>query len=218
MNRLIAGLYAVTPELDGNGAHSAAGTSHLLLAVRAAVEGGARVVQYRNKKAARARRLEHAMALSAVCARFGALFIVNDDVELALDVDADGVHLGQADGDIAEVRKRLGPKRLLGASCYNNLGLAHAAHAAGADHVAFGSVFASSTKPGAVRAPLSLFAQAKSLKLPLVAIGGITRANAGDVIAAGADAIAVIADLFDPFDVPGIRARASQFTHLFNQS
>lgn len=219
----IAGLYAITPEVDDRSGvnaggdvqddDAAAGTIRLLLAVRAAIEGGARVVQYRNKGATRAKRLEHAIGLSAVCAKFGATFIINDDVALALEIEADGVHLGRADGDIAKARKRIGPKRLLGASCYNDLALAQAAHAAGADHVAFGSVFASSTKPGAVRAPLALFGAARALGLPLVAIGGITTANAAGVIAAGADAIAVISDLFD---APDVRARAAQFAHLFN--
>ncbi len=228
--RQVAGLYAITPEripaapvTGGTGGTGIRGitrsaaadgedTARLLIAVRAAVEGGARVVQYRNKHASGPKRLEHAIGLSAVCAKFGALFIVNDDVELALEVEADGVHLGKSDGDIAKARKRLGPKRLLGASCYNDLALAQAAQAAGADHIAFGSMFASSTKPGAVRAPLALFAQAQSLKLPVVAIGGITTANAGDVIAAGASAVAVISDLFD---APDIGARAAQFAALF---
>ena len=208
MPEKIAGLYAITPEADD----SVSGTARLLAAVAAALEGGARVVQYRNKRAAPAARLEHALGLSALCVKHGAVFIVNDDIDLALEVEADGVHLGKADGDIARARKRLGPSRLLGASCYDNLALASAARAAGADHLAFGSVFASTTKPGAVRAPLSLFAQARAFNLPLVAIGGITTGNAGDVIAAGADAIAVISDLFD---APDVRARATQFTQLF---
>ena len=202
----IAGLYAITPDIDDTGL--------LLVAVRAAVEGGARVVQYRNKRAARAKRLEHAIGLSAVCLKFGALFIINDDVELALNVEADGVHLGKTDGSLAKARARLGPQRLLGASCYNDLALAQAARDAGADHLAFGSVFASSTKPDAIGAPLSLFAEARArgLRIPLAAIGGITVDNARDVIAAGADAIAVISDLFD---APDIRSRAAQFSALF---
>ena len=216
--RQVAGLYAITPELahlTGKAAAEGADTARLLIAVRAAVEGGARVVQYRNKHASAGKRLEHAIGLAAVCATFGALFIVNDDVELALEVEADGVHLGKSDGDIAKARKRLGPKRLLGASCYNDLGLAQAAQAAGADHIAFGSMFASSTKPGTVRAPLTLFTQAQSLQLPMVAIGGITAVNAAEVIAAGASAVAVISDVFD---APDIGARAAQFAALFKSS
>jgi thiamine-phosphate pyrophosphorylase len=200
------GLYAITPEIDDTGT--------LLVAVRAAVEGGARVVQYRNKRASQAKRLEHAIGVSAVCLKFGALFIINDDVELALNVEADGVHLGKTDGSLAKARTRLGPQRLLGASCYNDLALAQAARDAGADHVAFGSMFASSTKPDAIRAPHTLFADARArgLRCPLVAIGGITLGNAPEVISAGASAIAVISDLFD---APDIRVRAQQFTVLF---
>lgn len=208
MRSPLAGLYAITPEP----ADTPEGTARLIGMVHDAVAGGARVVQYRNKHAGRSRRLEHALGLSAVCAKLGALFIINDDVELALEVEADGVHLGKSDGNIATARKRLGPKRLLGASCYDDLSLAAAAHAAGADHLAFGSVFASTTKPGAVRAPLSLFAEARAFNLPLVAIGGITAGNAAEVIGAGADAIAVISDLFD---APDVRARAAQFNQLF---
>ena len=206
--QFICGLYAITPAVND----SPEGTTRLLVATRAAIEGGARVVQYRNKTASHAKRLEHALGLAAVCEKFGAIFIVNDDVDLALDVDADGVHLGKADGAIVKARARMGPKRLLGASCYDDLALATAAHQAGADHLAFGSVFASSTKPGARRAPLGLFSEAKSLGLPMVAIGGVTHQNAATVIAAGAHAVAVIADLFD---APDIRARAAQFAVLF---
>ena len=126
MRNGVAGLYAITPEIGDTG--------QLLVAARAAVEGGARVMQYRNKRAAPAKRLEHAIGLAAVCAKFGALFIVNDDVELALNVEADGVHLGKTDGSLAKARARLGPQRLLGASCYNDLALAQAACDAGADH------------------------------------------------------------------------------------
>ena len=204
MNTRVRGLYAITPEW--------ADTTRLLVAARAAIEGGARVLQYRNKRAGPALRLEHALALSAVCRKFGAAFIVNDDVALAMEVDADGVHLGADDGDLAAARRRLGANRLLGASCYDRLELAHAARAAGADHIAFGSVFASTTKPGAVRAPLTLFAAARDLGLPMVAIGGITRANAARPIAASAGAVAVISDLFD---APDITSCARQFAALF---
>ena len=207
MPETISGLYAITPEINDTGT--------LLVAVRAAIEGGARIVQYRNKHAAQAKRLEHAIGLSAVCLKFGAMFIINDDVALALQVDADGVHLGKSDGDLVKARKRLGPQRLLGASCYDDLALAQAACDAGADHIAFGSVFASPTKPDAIRAPHSLFADARlrGIRCPMVAIGGITVDNASAVIAAGASATAVISDLFDAAD---IRARAQQFSAWFN--
>lgn len=202
----IAGLYAITPDWDDS--------ARLFGAVDAALSGGVRVLQYRNKSAGAARRLEHALGLSALCRKAGAALIVNDDVALALEVEADGVHLGESDGDIAAARRRLGPKRLLGASCYNRPERAAPLITAGADHLAFGSVFASGTKPGAVRADLGLFTAARPLGVPLVAIGGITLANAAAVIAAGADAIAVIGDLFSAPDIAG-RARA--FGALFDR-
>lgn len=200
----IRGLYAITPDWRD--------TVKLVLAAKAALEGGARVLQYRNKVAAKSQRLEHAIALAALCEKFGVTFIVNDHIDLALEVDADGVHLGGDDGDLAAARKKLGPKKLLGASCYNRLELAQAAKEAGADHIAFGSIYASVSKPAAVRAPLELFAQAKSLGLPMVAIGGITVDNAKAVVDAGADALAVITDIFD---APDIAARARLYTPLF---
>jgi len=200
----IAGLYAITPDLTD--------TAQLLTACGRALSGGARVLQYRNKKAGRALRLEHALALSAICRKAGVTFIVNDDVDLALEVDADGVHLGRADGNLAAARRRIGRGKRLGASCYDRLALAEAAAAAGADHIAFGSMFPSATKPGAVRASPALFGQARGLGLSMVAIGGITAENAGTVIAAGADAIAVIGALFEAGD---IEARARDLAALF---
>jgi thiamine-phosphate pyrophosphorylase len=200
----IAGLYAITPDWTD--------TVRLLAACNQALKGGARVLQYRNKNAAKPLRLEHALGLSAICRKAGAAFIVNDDIDLALEVEADGVHLGQEDGDLAAARKRLGRGRCLGASCYNRIELATTAAAAGADHVAFGSMFVSSTKPEAVRASPALFGQARALGLPMVAIGGITAQNAGEVITAGASAIAVISDLFDAVD---IEAKAREFAALF---
>jgi thiamine-phosphate pyrophosphorylase len=135
--------------------------------------------------------------------------IINDDVELALAVDADGAHLGRDDGDFSTARKKLKGK-ILGASCYDRLDLAQAAVAAGADYVAFGSVFASPTKPQAVRAPLSLFKN--DLGVPKCAIGGITLANAPRAIAAGADLLAVISDVFD---APDIAERCRAYGKLF---
>jgi thiamine-phosphate pyrophosphorylase len=168
-------------------------------------------LQYRDKSTDLARRESDARALARLCAAHGVPFIVNDDLELALAVGADGVHLGRDDAAIADARARL-PGRLVGASCYDRLDLAERAVAAGADYVAFGSVFASGTKPGAVRAPLDLFARARGLGVPLVAIGGITLHNAPQALAAGADCLAVISDLFD---APDPAARARQYGRLF---
>jgi len=192
----LRGLYAITPEGPG-----------LIEKVRAALEGGVSLLQYRNKAA----RLSEAQALAALARRYHVPLIVNDDVDLALEIGAQGVHLGRDDGDLAIARRKMKGK-ILGASCYDDLEAARAAVQAGADYVAFGSVFASPTKPGAVRAPLGLFEEAKSLKVPLAAIGGITLENAPAVIAAGAGLLAVVSDLFDATD---IRRRALQYGKLF---
>ena len=199
----LRGLYAITPE-----------TEHLESQVRAALvhaPQGWAALQYRSKLTAPAARLLEARRLCALARGRGVRFIVNDDVELALAVAADGAHLGRDDGDLAAARRKLSGK-ILGASCYNSLDAARAAVAAGADYVAFGSVFSSGTKPGAVRAPLELFREGRALGVPLVAIGGITLENAPQVIAAGADALAVIANLFE---APDIAAQARAFTRLF---
>jgi thiamine-phosphate pyrophosphorylase len=203
----IAGLYAITSD--------EARTDILVAKVSQALRGGAAVVQYRNKMAGPGLRLEQGRALAGLCRSAGVAFIINDDLELALELGADGVHLGADDGDLAEARRRLGQDRLLGASCYERIELADAAVRAGADYLAFGSVFSSGTKPGAVRAPLAIFAEARRrFALPLVAIGGINLQNAPQVYAAGADAVAVISAVFDAADVA---ASAAGFTLLYQQ-
>ena len=208
MKPRISGLYAVTPDL--------ADTAELAAKVEAALAGGARVLQYRNKSASAALRLEQAQTLLARCRERRVPLIINDDLDLATALDADGLHLGSEDGALAAARLRLGPGKLLGASCYNRLDLALAAARDGADYVAFGGFFRSSVKPGAVPAPLALLREAKQrLALPVVAIGGITPDNAPQLIAAGADGVAVISALFGASD---IRAAARQFDALFPRS
>lgn len=199
----LRGLYAITPDsIDG---------ASLIERVRQALEGGVALIQYRNKLAGPEQRILEGRALAEMCCARRVPFIVNDDVQLALELGADGAHLGRTDGGLAAARAKL-RGRLLGASCYDSLAAARAAVAAGADYVAFGSVFASPTKPSAVRAPLALFAAARALGVPLVAIGGITLENAREVVEAGADALAVITALFEADD---IAARARAFQQLF---
>jgi len=190
----LRGLYAVTPEAPD-----------AVEKVRLALEGGVALLQYRRKR----RDLAEARAVAALARRYQVPLIVNDDIDLALELDAGGVHLGRDDGDLRAARGRLGD-RILGASCYDDPGLARRAVAAGADYIAFGSVFPSPTKPAAVRAPLALFAA--KLGVPLCAIGGISLENAPRVIEAGADLLAVVSDLFE---APDIRARAAQYQGLF---
>ena len=205
MKRAISGLYAVTPDL--------ADTAALVAAAEAALAGGARLLQYRNKQASETLRLEQARALLPPCRRHRVPLVINDDLDLALAVGADGLHLGAEDGSLAAARARLGAGRMLGASCYDRLELALEAERLGADYVAFGSFFPSSVKPAAVRAPLRLLTNAKRrLTLPVVAIGGITLENAPELIAAGADSVAVISALFDADDV---RGAARRFCTLF---
>lgn len=207
MNRLaeFRGLYAVTPEESDTGV--------LTRKVRLALAGGARMVQYRAKSASAALRREQAAALLATCREARVPLVVNDDLDLAAEIGADGVHLGHADFPIAAARVRLGKDRLIGASCYDRLALALAALEAGADYVAFGSAFPSTTKPGAPRARLSLYREAKArLPCPIVAIGGVTAGNARELIEAGADAVAVISALFD---APDVERRAREFAGIF---
>ena len=189
----LRGLYAITPEpLD-------------LAKLDRALQGRPALLQYRQKK----RDVAQAREVIALARRYDVPVVVNDDVELALEIDAAGAHLGRDDGELGMARKRLGG-RILGASCYNDPDLARLAVRAGADYVAFGSVFPSPTKPGAVRAPLSLFST--RLNVPVAAIGGITLQNASSVIEAGADLLAVITDLFE---APDIARRAAQYRELF---
>lgn len=203
--RSFSGLYAITPDgLDER---------DLLARVEASLRGGVRILQHRDKSGDAQRQSRIARELRAQCTQFGASLIINDNVPLAIAVDADGVHLGATDGDLAAARAALGADRILGASCYASFDLAVAAKKAGADYVAFGAVFASPTKPFAVRADLALFERCrKELSIPACAIGGITLTNAPTVVAAGADLLAVITDLFEAADIEG---RARDFQAIF---
>ena len=189
----LRGLYAITPECGD--------TARLVSLVERALEGGAALVQYRAKDADASLAMAQARALLAACRRFGRPLIVNDSLELAVSVGADGVHLGRDDADPARAR-RLMPHLIVGVSCYDDPARAREARAAGADYVAVGSMFASPTKPAARRASLGAIAEAASASgLPVAAIGGITLDNAPGVVAAGADMLAVISAVFDASDV-----------------
>ncbi|MFA6179099.1 MAG: thiamine phosphate synthase [Candidatus Methylopumilus sp.] len=204
----LSGLYAITPDL--------ADTEQLCTMVHAAITGGASVIQYRNKTADAILRITQARALLKICQDNGTPLIINDHVKLCLAIDADGLHVGATDGDLLAIRERIGAHKILGASCYNRLELAVQAQAQGADYVAFGACFSSETKPHAPKAELALFTQARSsIKVPVVAIGGITLDNAGSLIAAGADSTAVINALWSSPDITGT---AQQFSNLFKHA
>lgn len=204
----LKGLYAITPDDPL--------LPRLSALVQAALAGGVKFVQYRNKIAPKPLRRAQAAELLRICRAAGAKLIVNDDIALAVEIGADGAHIGRDDaphGSIREARAALGPGRILGVSCYDEFERAAQAAAEGADYVAVGSVFASQTKPAATRASLELVRRVKrEIPLPVAAIGGITLTNAPDVIAAGADLLAVVSDLFDAMD---IRARAENYAALF---
>jgi thiamine-phosphate pyrophosphorylase len=204
----IKGLYAVTPDITD--------TDELLRCVRLVLQGGAQVLQYRNKTADTALKLAQAWALRQLAREFKITFVVNDDVYMAAQVDADGVHLGGEDGSVAAARAVLGSSKIIGVSCYNRISLAHEAARQGADYVAFGAFFSSSVKPEAVKADVSLLRTSRQeLSLPIVAIGGITQLNGKALIDAGADALAVISALFD---APDIEAAAHEFSTLFSRT
>jgi thiamine-phosphate pyrophosphorylase len=198
------GLYAIT---DGP-------RDDLVTACEAAIDGGAVLLQYRDKTDDAARRLAEARALADLCARRHVALIVNDDIELALASGAMGVHLGEDDADIASARATLGPCAIVGVSCYDSLERARVLAAEGADYLAFGAFYASPTKPHARKATPALLRGAKALDVPLVAIGGITAANAAPLIEAGANYLAVISAVFGARDVRGAaRSFAALFDH-----
>ncbi len=197
----LRGLYAITPETPD--------TEWLKRTVADALRGGAAAIQYRQKGLSREHAEAQARTLQALCHASGRPLIINDSIDLMLAIDADGVHLGRDDGDPFAARERIGTGKLLGVSCYDDFERAFRYREV-ADHVAFGAVFASPTKPGAVRAPLELFGRARALGLNTVAIGGITAANARQVVDAGADAVAVISAVFAAPDVASAAAEVVQ--------
>ena len=205
----LTGLYAIadTHYLDD---------TRLIAAVSEAILGGARVVQYRDKKHDPESRLAQAREIAKLCRQHNVPFLVNDDIELAKQAWANGVHLGREDAELTDARTLLGAQAILGVSCYNELERAEQAQRQGANYVAFGSFYPSRTKPAAARANLELLCAAKQkLRLPVVAIGGITPENGAHLVAAGADALAVIEGVFGQDDV---RVAAQRYARLFTKS
>lgn len=200
------GLYAITDE-------TLIAEPVFAAAIKQALTGGCSIIQYRDKSVNESKRLEQAMTLRKLCNEFNTTLIINDDITLAKAINADGVHLGEDDVTIEQARSILGSNAIIGISCYNQIQLAIAAQAAGADYVAFGAVFSSPTKPDARSASCELIAEAKSqLDIPVCAIGGIDKSNVGQVIASGADMTALISGLFAQQD---IRRTAEHISGLF---
>ena len=203
---IIKGLYAITPD--------SADLNTLIQKTQLAIEGGAFMVQYRSKIHDRDVKMQQCAAILRICREYDIPCIVNDDVEMCRVLEADGVHLGENDDNIAEVRRILGEDSIIGSSCYDQLNRAKQAQKEGASYVAFGAVFPTPTKPNAPRATLELLREAKSeIQIPIVAIGGITMNNAHDVIETGIDAIAVITSLYES---NSIKETAETFSQMFH--
>lgn len=199
------GLYIVTPDWDD--------TQKLLEITELALKGGAAVVQYRHKTANAALRREQAECLLALCRSYDRPFIINDFVDLCVELDADGVHVGGTDAAVAEVRAAVGPSKIVGASCYGDLDLARQAHAAGASYVAFGGFYPSRVKKYPVTTPHSIIADSHAaVPLPVVVIGGMTVDNAAPLVAAGTDMVAAISSVYLAADPQAV---AQRFTDLF---
>ena len=202
----LRGLYIVTPDWND--------TAQLLAATELALQNGAALVQYRHKTADPAQRRDQASALLALCRRYEVPLIINDHVDLCLEIDADGIHVGGTDASIAEVRQAVGPDRIVGASCYGTLELAHAAHRDGASYVAFGGFYPSRVKKYDFRTAPEIIAQSKrEIPLPVVVIGGITLENAPPLVAQGADMVAVISSVYL---VPVAERKTRQLADLYH--
>ena len=200
------GLYIVTPDWDD--------TDKMVSATEAAIKGGVSLVQYRHKTASPELRKEQASRLLALCRQYDRPFIINDFIELCLELDADGIHVGGTDAPVAEVRKMIGPNKILGASCYGSLELAHKANESGASYVAFGGFYPSRVKKYEVTTPVDIITRAKQqLPVPVVVIGGMTQENSVPLVKAGTDMVAAISSVYMTDDP---QASAQAFVKLFS--
>lgn len=199
------GLYLVTPNWDD--------TKQLLRSTEQALQAGVALLQYRHKTADPELRLQQASALQALCRRYQTAFVINDHVELAVQLDADGVHVGGTDVSVAQARELLGNHKIVGASCYGDLSLARAAQAQGASYVAFGGFYPSVVKKYPVTTPLDLVREARAvIPLPIVVIGGMTVELAHPLVERGADLVAAISSVYNNSDAGDA---VKQFVSLF---
>lgn len=209
MNKSLHGLYVITDQ-------QLMPTERFCSMAEAALSAGARLIQYRDKSRDADRRLTQARELRRLCNQYSALLIINDDIELTLKSEADGIHIGKDDTSLEEARSQLGDEHIIGVSCYNDNTLAQQAIETGADYIAFGSFFGSQIKPDAPRASTQLITQIKSThNTPVCCIGGINRENCGELISRGADMLAVISDVFAVADEDEIKRRCEEFVQQF---
>lgn len=200
----LKGLYAITDE-------KLISENKFSNVIEAALLGGVKIIQYRDKSSNRKKRHEQASILRSLCTRYDALCIINDDIELAIEAKADGVHLGKDDADLSQARKKLGSNIIIGISCYADINLALAAENNSADYVAFGTMFPSPTKPGAVCATPDIIVQAKKhIHIPICAIGGITEKNIQQLTKHQVDMAAVISSLFSSNNIEDTATRLNQ--------
>lgn len=203
----LKGLYAITDE-------RLIEQHNFIQSVDYALQGGSKIIQYRDKSGDPDKRLQQAKALRSLCDEFQAILIINDDIDLAAAVAADGVHLGKDDLAIQQARQQLGTEAIIGISCYDDLALAIEAERNGADYVAFGAMFPSSTKPDARKTSIDIIVKAKQrINIPVCAIGGISRKNIDQITHSGADMAAVISDLFASDDIKGTALSLSCHFH-----
>ena len=212
MDDRLQGLYAITDE-------NLISATDFKLNIELALQGGASIIQYRDKSSDPDKRLQQAEIVCSLCQQYQAISIINDDIELARTVGADGVHLGKHDAAISQAKEKLGANSIIGVSCYNDISLAQQAETNGASYVAFGTMFSSSTKPEAVNAGPEIISQAKQkISIPVCVIGGITEKNIHQLVEQGADMAAVISDLFSAKDIRQTAVNISQhFSQSFNQ-
>lgn len=203
------GLYAITD--------AAIDSATMMAKTKAILEAGAQLLQYRFTQTNNSYRDTETTQLIKLCKQFNVPLLINNDIDLALRINADGVHLGKDDATIAEAREILGNQAIIGCSCYNDLSRARAAIDASADYLAFGTFFPSTTKPTATFANPNIIRLAKRTFTDafVVAIGGITPENGQPLIDAGADMLAVISGLYQsktPFNT------ATKYINLFNKN
>lgn len=206
----LSGLYAITDE-------NLISEKNFLDYTQAAIESGISILQYRNKNSHSEKCIYQAGELKKMCAAQGILFIINDDIHLAKKIDADGVHIGKSDASLLQARAMLGPDKIIGVSCYNQLNLATKAINNGANYIAFGRFFNSSTKPDAPQATLDLISSIKNKSdIPICCIGGITTENCQPLLKSGTDMLAVINDIFSQKNSDKIRQKCHQFNSLIS--